>query len=270
VSGDDPVCIVTGGAGAGIGSGISRVLAADGWQVVIADLDRDAGEALAAELPSASFSALDVRDLGAMEDVVARVAADRGPPLGLVNSAGVGAIGRACEIGEDVFDRILDVDLRGAWRMMRLAIPHMIAAGGGSIVNIGSVHAGATHPGWAVYGAAKAALEALTRGVAADYGAQGVRCNIVHPGLVDSAQNRSGFAAFGDPEEFMHDFIDRAQLLPHLLEPHDIGDAVSFLLGPRARGISGTSLVVDAGNRALLFDKDPRILAMLDRDGRSS
>ena len=261
-------CLVTGGAGEGIGSGITRALAADGWRVVIADKDEDSAVALVEELSREGYAVTQVRtdvaDPASLDAAVEYAAASGGSLTGLVNSAGVGAIGRAADVDEDVFDRIFSVDLRSAWRLLKLVLPHMQAADGGSIVNIGSVHAYASHPGWAVYAAAKAALEALSRGIAADYGRDGIRCNIVHPGLVDSRQNRQGFAAFGDPEEYMTEFLQRSQMLPIAIQPIDVGRAVAFLLGDNSRAITGVSLTVDAGSAGLLFDNHPNILRYID------
>ena len=262
---------MTGGAGDGVGSGISRAVARDGWFLVIADLDANRGEALAAELTAAGahaiFERIDVGDLESIFAVVERVQDRHGAIRGLVNSAGVGAIARVADVSEAEFEKIFNIDLRGAWRLVRAVVPGMIAAGGGSIVNIGSGHGAATHPGWGVYAAAKAGLEGLTRGVAADYGPQGIRCNIVHPGMVDSPQNRAAFARFGDPEEVMRNYLERKQMMPVAVQPGDVGSAVAFLLSGAARAITGTALAVDAGSLGMLFDRDPQILAMLDGGG---
>ncbi len=121
----------------------------------------------------------------------------------------------------------------------------MVEAGGGAIVNIGSVHAAGAAETFTLYAATKAALASLTRGIARDYGLQNIRCNIVHPGAVESRGN----------EHLLADFVATKQMLPTTIEAIDIGNAVAFLISPEARSITGTELFVDAGTTAMLFEQ---------------
>ncbi|ADB30578.1 short-chain dehydrogenase/reductase SDR [Kribbella flavida DSM 17836] len=243
------VCLVTGGGGARIGGGICRVLAAKGWTVVVADQDLGAAKAVAEELRAAGATAvemsLDVTDAGSVRNVVAATADAYGRIDALVNSAGVGLRKPGAAATPEEFDRLHAINYRGPWTCIREVVPVMLATGGGSIVNIGSVHAAGAAETFTLYAATKAALAALTRGIARDYGRQNIRCNIVHPGAVEAPGN----------EHLLADFVGTKQMLPAAIEPTDIGNAVAFLLSPEARSITGVELFVDAGTTAMLFEQ---------------
>ena len=151
----------------------------------------------------------------------------------------------------------MDTDLRGGWLCAKAAIPIMAKGGGGSIVNIGSVQGIGPHLGFAIYAAAKAGLVGLTRGIAADYGTAGIRCNIVQPGLVDSEQSRRILGSMGhDAEAWMEDYLTSRQMIPRAITADDVGEMVAFLVGPRSASITGGEFVVDAGSSTMAFDRD--------------
>ncbi|WBQ06689.1 SDR family NAD(P)-dependent oxidoreductase [Kribbella sp. CA-293567] len=241
------VCIVTGGGGARIGSGICRALVAKGWTVVVADQDLASATAVADEARAAGGNAvpmaLDVTDAESVRDVVAATVAEFGRLDALVNSAGVGLRGAGAEATPEEFDRLHAINYRGPWTCIKEAVPAMVEGGGGSIVNIGSVHAAGAAETFTLYAGTKAALAALTRGTARDYGRQGIRCNIVHPGAVESRGNG----------HLLSEFVASRQMLPTAVEAIDIGNAVAFLVSPEARSITGVELYVDAGATAMLF-----------------
>ncbi|TDU83704.1 NAD(P)-dependent dehydrogenase (short-subunit alcohol dehydrogenase family) [Kribbella voronezhensis] len=243
------VCIVTGGGGVRIGNGICRVLAAKGWTVVVADQDLPAAVAVAEEVRGAGADAvpmaLDTTDAGSVRDVVAATVREFGRIDALVNSAGVGLRKHGADATPEEFDRVHAINYRGPWTCIREVLPVMLAGGGGSIVNIGSVHAAGAAETFTLYAATKAALAALTRGIARDYGLRNIRCNIVHPGAVESRGN----------EHLLADFVATKQMLPTAIESDDIGNAVAFLLSTEARAITGTELFVDAGTTAMLFEQ---------------
>lgn len=240
------VCIVTGGGGVRIGSGICRALAAKGWTVVVADQDLASAEAVVAEVQAGAVAmALDVTDEASVREVVAATVASFGRIDALVNSAGVGLRKLGAEATPEEFDRLHAINYRGPWTCIREVVPIMLENGGGSIVNIGSVHAAGAAETFTLYAATKAALAALTRGTARDYGLRGIRCNIVHPGAVEARGN----------EHLLADFVANHQMLPATIEAIDIGNAVAFLVSPAARSITGAELFVDAGTTAMLFDQ---------------
>ena len=213
-----PNAIVTGGAGGGIGQGISRALAAHGWSLLLIDLDQSRLAALAEDLRSlgarAATMALDITAPGAAEAAVECALDEFGELDGLVNSAGVGLCKPFADISDQEFDRLIDTDLRAAFRFSRAALPALVKTKG-AIVSVGSVHAVRSMYGYGAYAAAKAGLEALTRGVAIDYGAFGVRANTVHPGLVMSPQTEALVATFSpNPEAWFADYTGSKQLAP--------------------------------------------------------
>jgi NAD(P)-dependent dehydrogenase (short-subunit alcohol dehydrogenase family) len=245
----EQVCIVTGGGGVRIGNGICRALAAKGWTVVVGDRDLPAAEAVVEELHGAGASAvpmaLDTTDAESVREVVAATVAEFGRLDALVNSAGVGLRTLGGEATPEDFDRVHAINYRGPWNCIREVLPIMLQNGGGSIVNIGSVHAAGAAETFTLYAATKAALAALTRGIARDYGLKNIRCNIVHPGAVESRGN----------EHLLADFVATKQMLPTAVESIDIGNAVAFLLSAEARAITGAELFVDAGTTAMLFEQ---------------
>jgi NAD(P)-dependent dehydrogenase (short-subunit alcohol dehydrogenase family) len=254
--------VVTGGGGPGIGSAISRALAADGFTVWVADADQAAAEQAAEAIGRAGAGGqavprqLDVADEDAVEALFAEVAASHGSLHALVNSAGIGLQADVAEVKTADYDRVMGVNLRGAWLCTRAALRLMHQ--GGAIVNIGSVHATGAERGHAVYAATKTGLVALTRATARDYGVAGVRCNIVHPGAVDSPQTRKLSAERGeDPEAMLGQFTRVRQMLPRPVSADDVGSAVAFLVSDRAAAITGVELPVDGGLTAMLWDNAP-------------
>jgi NAD(P)-dependent dehydrogenase (short-subunit alcohol dehydrogenase family) len=214
---------------------------------VVADQDLAAATSVADELRAAGGKAvpmvLDVTDGESVREVVARTVVEFGTVDALVNSAGVGLRKEGGEATAEEFDRVHAINYRGPWTCIREVLPVMLENGGGGIVNIGSVHAAGAAETFTLYAGTKAALAALSRGIARDYGRRGIRCNIVHPGAVEARGN----------EHLLQDFVDTRQMLPDAVEAIDIGNAVAFLLSAEARAITGVELFVDAGTTAMLF-----------------
>lgn len=255
------VAIVTGGGGAGIGHGISLTLAREGACVAIFELDLEAAEGIRARIESESGCAkVYSADISRAEDV-RRAVAQAGEDFGridiLVNNAGIGLVRPAAEASEEEYDRVHSIDLRGAWLCAKYAIPHMQRAGGGSIINIASVHARATVPLFALYAAMKSGLTGLTRGLAVQYGPDNIRVNAVLPGLVDAPQTRAALGASSpDIDAYLRKFITRYQAMPVAVLPEDVGRVVAFLASDDARGITGAEIPVDAGLLAILNSKE--------------
>ncbi len=255
------VAIVTGGGGAGIGHGISLALAREGASVAIFEIDLEAGDAVRQRIEAGHGCAKIYRaDISRSEDVreaVAMAVRDFGRLDILVNNAGIGLVRPAAEVSEEEYDRLHAIDLRGAWLCAKFAIPHMQRAGGGSIINIASVHACATVPMFALYAAMKSGLTGLTRGLAVQYGPENIRVNAVLPGLVDAPQTRAALGASSpDIDAYLHRFITRFQAMPVAVLPEDVGRVVAFLASDDARGITGAEIPVDAGLLAILNSKE--------------
>jgi NAD(P)-dependent dehydrogenase (short-subunit alcohol dehydrogenase family) len=248
VNGVEGLVAVVTGAGGGIGSRTAELLAARGACVVVADISAEAGErtvaGIAAAGGSAFFQAFDAREPESFAALFEAAVARYGR-LDLLhnNAAGTHLYAgdtAAVEIEPDHWDRILELNLRGVMLGCKYAIPHLVAAGGGSIVNMSSTRAAAGALDLAAYGASKAGVEALTRYVATAYGKQGVRCNAIRPGLIQTAQSA---ALHGDGTAALL----RHVLLPYAGTPEDIAELVCFLGSPASRFITAQTLTVDGG-----------------------
>jgi NAD(P)-dependent dehydrogenase (short-subunit alcohol dehydrogenase family) len=218
------------GAGSGIGAAVARRLAAEGAQVIVADLSP---EAVADEL-GAQAIVLDVRD----EDQVAPAMADLDV---LVNVAGIGSTTNAPETSVDVWENVFAVNARGTFLCCKHAIPGMAARGGGSIVNIASVAGLVGLRNRAAYCASKGAVISLTRALAVDHVADGIRVNAVAPGTVDSPWVRRLVEDVGESL----DALRARQPMGRLGTPEEIADAVAYLAA--AEFVTGSVLVIDGG-----------------------
>ncbi|HKT13359.1 MAG TPA: SDR family oxidoreductase [Terriglobia bacterium] len=246
------VAVVTGGAGSGIGHGISHVLAKRGAHVAIFEIDIDSAEEVRQRIKTEGGSATVVRADVSRPDNVRRaidMVVDEREHLDiLVNNAGIGLIRPVAEASEEEFDHLVSIDLRGMWLCCKYAIPHMRRQKQGSIVNIASVHSRATQPQFGLYAAIKAGVAGLSRGIAVQYGPDGIRANTVSPGLVDGKQTRQIVAQVSnDVQGYLDDFVRSDQALPQLIQPEDIGNLVAFLASDDARMITGAEIPVDAG-----------------------
>jgi len=223
------------GAGSGIGAAVARRLVAAGAQVTLADLRLAAVEELAAELGTGTRALqLDVRD----EEQVAPAMADLDV---LVNVAGIGSTTSAPETPVEVWEDVFAVNARGTFLCCKHALPGMTARGGGSIVNVASVAALVGLRNRAAYSASKGAVVALTRALAVDHVADGIRVNAVCPGTVDSPWVRRLVEESGESL----DALRARQPLGRLGTTEEVAEAVDYLL--TAEFATGTVLVVDGG-----------------------
>jgi NAD(P)-dependent dehydrogenase (short-subunit alcohol dehydrogenase family) len=226
------------GAGSGIGEAVARGLHTEGADVLLADLRAEPVEAIAAELGErATPVTLDVRD----EDAVQRVVSDDLDVL--ANVAGIGSTTTAPETALDTWEDVFAVNARGTFLCCKHAIPAMVARGGGSIVNMGSVAALVGLRNRAAYCASKGAVIALTRALAIDHVADGVRVNAVCPGTVDSAWVRR---LVDDAGESL-DALRARQPMGRLGIPDEIAAAVLYLASDDAGFVTGTAFVIDGG-----------------------
>lgn len=249
----DRVAVVTGAA-MGIGKGIATVLAREGAKVVVADINADEGARTVAELNrggDAVFVQTDVGDEGQVRAMVKRAVDRYGSLSILVNNAAIGVYTPVHETTLEAWERCLRINLTGPFLCSKYALPHLRAAGGATIVNIASVHAYQNVGGTAPYAASKGGLAALTRVMAIDYAADGVRVNAICPGWIYTPLIERIFKESGDFEG-MRRTVTQRQLLGRLGTPEDIGNAVLYLVSAESSFVTGASLFVDAGLTAVL------------------
>jgi dihydroanticapsin dehydrogenase len=246
---DGKACVVTG-AGSGIGRASAARLAEEGGLVVAVDIAFEPLEQTVAEITAAGGTAVaqlaDVSDAAQVDAMVAACVERFGRIDVLVNNAGVNLPGVLHEVSDEVIERTLGVNVRGPIYGCRAAIPHMLRQGGGSIVNMSSVNGIVSEPFLAVYSASKGAIVMLTKGVALDYAKQGIRCNAICPGWVDTPINHAHAAMLGGLEK-VYDEIDSFQPIGRPGEPREIANVVLFLASDEASFMTGSVVVADGG-----------------------
>jgi 2-hydroxycyclohexanecarboxyl-CoA dehydrogenase len=245
----DKVAVVTGGA-SGIGLGISQRLAADGAKLAILDLNGEQAEAEAAKLRAEGHDAMgvtvDVSDRANVERAFDDVRAAFGPVTILVNNAGMEGFKRFLEITTESWERLLSVNLTGTFHCCQVALPDMIAAGWGRIVNISSSSTHSGQPLMAHYVSSKSGMVGLTKCLALEFGPQGITVNTIPPGFIDTPMSRRNeelgrLGPGGMDEAAKRSPVRRAGL------PEDIAAACSFLCREEASYITGQIIGVNGG-----------------------
>lgn len=247
----DKVCVVVGG-GAGIGRASALGFAREGASVVVADIDATAGEATARAAHEAGgdavFVGVDITSVEQVKALVAATVARYGRITTLMNCALTREVlndGTVVDVDLGVWQRILDVMLNGPFLCCRYAIPELIRAGGGSVINVSSVDAVVGQPGYDAYVAAKGAILSLTRSMATEFAANGVRVNAIMPGIVRSATT----AGWLERESALSAAIDM-HLVPRIGEPEDIAGFAVYLASDEASWVTGHGHYIDGGYAA--------------------
>lgn len=241
------VALVTGGAGAGIGSHVVRRIAGEGGSVAVVDIHEKRCRQVAADIAGETGARVlpfpgDIADRPRMREVLAEIEASLGPVDVLVNNAAENVLAPIREFTMEDWDRVLDVDLTAAFHLVRLLLPGMIERKRGAIVNISSI------AGWlgdanegreAPYASAKSALFSLTRSIAFEGGPFGVRCNAVAPGLIWS----KFVARYADQFKLE---VDRTPLR-RFGQPEEVAELVAFLGSDRSSFITGEAVNISGG-----------------------
>jgi 2-keto-3-deoxy-L-fuconate dehydrogenase len=230
---------VVTGAGSGIGLAVATAFVADGAQV--AALDREP-----AELEGALVLAADVTSQESLDEAVAAAVTSFGSLDVLVNNAGIGATGTVEETADDQWHRLYDVNVVGIARACRAALPHLRRSARASIVNVASIVAEVGLPRRAAYSASKGAVLALTRAMAADLVADGIRVNCVCPATVDTPWVQRLLAESGDPAAERRALAAR-QPLGRLAAAEEIAATIAFLASPASGFTTGAAYAVDGG-----------------------
>jgi cyclopentanol dehydrogenase len=238
------VALVSGGA-KGIGEAVVRRFVAEGAAVGFGDVDEAAGRALAEELSGgnspATFLPLDVTKADDWRAAVDALVGAHGRLDILVNNAGIYQRIPIDETNEDDWDRMMEVNAKGPFLGVKAAAKAMTASGGGSIINLSST-AGLRASVAVHYGASKGALRLMTKSIANRYAKDGIRCNSVHPGPIDTAM---GHAAV--PDDQLDERLYNRIPLGRFGKPEEIANAILFLASDEASFMTGSELVVDGG-----------------------
>lgn len=241
---DGRVAFVTGG-GSGIGAAVCRKLVDAGARVAVADRNGTAAQAVAAELTQAGGAALalelDVTDRDGCEHAIAACIARFGALHLCVNNAGIGAPRNdLAEVPDQSWDQLIAVNLTGVFNSMRAEIPPILAAGGGSIVNVSSICGLVAVAGTAAYTAAKHGVIGLTKAGALDYAARGIRVNAIAPGFVETplVANSAGEARTA---------LMTRHPIGRLASAEEIADTILYLLGGQSSFITGAVIAADGG-----------------------
>ena len=250
--------IVTG-AGSGIGEAAARLFAAEGARVMCADINGDAVAAVAADIGDAAISAsVDVGDPDDCERMTADTVAAFGGVDAVYANAGVAGSGRAGDLDIDEWNRVIRINLTGVWLSVKYAIPHLIEAGGGSLVLQASVGGVIGVPGIASYAAAKAGVIGLTKQMAVDYGPDKIRVNAICPGTVPTPlvratyEKRGGFSATANApaDASIDELIDAATVrhpIGRLGTVDDIAQLALHLASDESSWTTGAAITIDGG-----------------------
>lgn len=239
---DNRVIAVTGGA-SGFGEAICRRLDSEGARVAIIDLNGGQAGELAGVLRDARAYVSDVSDHEAIATTFASIVSDFGKLDGAVNNAGVGGpFAPSVDYPLDWWDKTIAVNLNGVFYSMRAQIPHLIANGGGAIVNMASICGFIAQPGTTAYVATKHAVIGMTKNIAWEYGREGVRCNAVCPTYARTPLTHDALPTEKDWEP-----LNERHATGQCTTPDDVAAMTAFLLSDEARSITGSAHLVDGG-----------------------
>lgn len=246
---DEKTVIVTGGA-LGIGQAVCEILAERGARVAIFDWDAIAGQETCRKIEKsgarAIFEKVNVADFGEVSEAVKRTREKFGAINSLVVSAGIQRYGTAISTSEEQWHEVLDVNLKGAWNAARAAIPFLLEAGSGTIVNVSSVQALASQQNVLAYTVSKHGLLGLTRSLAMDFAKNNIRANAVCPGTVDTPMLK--WAASLDPNpQSVYDACNQMHPLGRIAEAREIAEVVVFLAHENSSFVTGSIWTADGG-----------------------
>lgn len=244
------VAFVTGGA-QGIGEGISIRLGADGFRVAVADLNAEKAKQTAERIVAAGGQAIavrvDVTDTESVNSAVAQVTAELGPVEVAVNNAGWDDFMNFLDTDEDFWNKILDINFKGALRVCHAVVPGMVERGFGRVINIGSDAGRVGSSLEAVYSGAKGGIIAFTKTLAREVATKGVTANTVCPGPTDTPALRKFADNSGQDADKVLARMVRAVPMRRLAQPADIAAAVAFFAGDDTGYITGQTLSVSGG-----------------------
>ncbi|TAL80627.1 MAG: glucose 1-dehydrogenase [Candidimonas sp.] len=248
----DQVAIVTG-ATSGIGEAIARRFAAEGARVAVVGRNRERGDTVVRSITkaggTAQFFAADVTSDDAVRDLLLAVLKRFGTLSIVVNNAGLSVPGSVVDITPAQWDEVFSINVRSAYLVSHHAMPHLLTRGDGSVINISSEAGLKGLKDRAAYCAAKAALVGLTKAMAVDHSANGIRINCICPGTIETPMVSRLIDEHANPRAMKDEFLQR-RLTPYLGTPDDIAEAAMYFALPGNRYATGAILSVDGGSLA--------------------
>lgn len=247
------VAVITGGA-SGMGRSTALLFAREGAKVVVGDIDTIAGASLEAEAAAAGGEVVFQRcDVSIEKDVAALVALAEsrfGKLDTIFNNAGIEQpVTPSDQVSEALFERVIDINLKGCFFGCKHAIPALLRNGGGTIVNNSSVSAFANVGGNLSYAASKGGIMSMTRVIAIEYASRNIRCNAINPGVIDTGMNRRNLDLADDPAALEQKWRSITPL-GRMGTGDEIGEAVLFLASRQSSFVTGIGLVIDGGRIA--------------------
>ena len=236
--------VVVTGAGRGMGQATAERLAAEGARVAVTDVDKDAALATAGALDGAAGFRLDITDAAEVTTRIDEITAALGPIDALVNNAGWDRLAPFLETDEDLWERIIDINLRGPIRMTKAVLPQMVERQGGRVVNISSDAGRVGSTGEAVYSACKAGIIGFGKTVAREMARHNITVNAICPGPTATPLLES---MVGEGNDKLIDSLKRGIPMRRLGQPEDIAGAVAFIVSDDAGFITGQTLSVSGG-----------------------
>ena len=245
---ENKVALISGGA-RGMGAVEAKLFTTEGAKVVIGDVLEEDGRRTEAEINESGgeclFVPLDVTNEAAWQDAVQAAVRRFGKLDILVNNAGIYRTERVEEVSEELWDLVMGINAKGVFLGTKHAIPEMRNAGGGSIVNISSVAGLVGDHISAAYASSKGAVRLLTKSTAIQYAKEGIRCNSVHPGTIETPMTADMLV---DPQ-YRQDRMERTPL-QRLGTAQDVADGVLYLASDESSFVNGSELVIDRGRTA--------------------
>lgn len=238
------------GAGSGIGASIARVFATAGAHIFVADVQHQAGRAVTDEITAAGgraeFLGIDVADQTSTEKAAGFVLQEKGGLDILVNNAGIGHVGTILQTTATDLDRLYAVNVRGVFNLSRAFLPRMVERKKGNIINLASIGGVVGIRDRLAYCTTKFAVVGLTKSMALDHAADGIRVNCICPGRVETPFVTARLKEYPDPEKAYRE-MSATQALGRMAKPEEIAHAALYLASDESAFITGTAFLIDGG-----------------------